>query len=75
MTATYDTEILPCGSLRVTRERMAQARACKCGSRQLFPVSDLQHPPIIATACHGCGEIEGDAPDLASAVTNWNRLQ
>jgi hypothetical protein len=75
MTTTDNTEIFPCGSLRETREQMAQARACKCGSRKLFPVSDLQTPPTIAIACDDCDEIEGDAPDLKQAVTNWNRLR
>jgi hypothetical protein len=46
-----------------------------CGCARLFPVSDGDDPPVIAIACDDCGEIEGDAPDLAQAVTNWNRLK
>jgi hypothetical protein len=67
-------EIFPCGRLRETRELMAQARACKCSSRKLFPVSDLATPPTIAIACDDCGEIEGDGADLQQAVTNWNSI-
>ena len=73
MPEAADVNIFPCGSLRETRTQMAQARACSCGSRKLFPVSDLETPPIIAIACNDCGEIEGDAPDLRQAVANWNR--
>lgn len=71
---TADLEIFPCGSFRKTRELMAKARPCKCGSIRLFPVSDLHTPAMIAIACDACGEIEGEACDLNQAVTNWNSL-
>jgi hypothetical protein len=72
---TADLDIFPCGSLRETRQHMANAQPCQCGSTKLFPVSDLQTPPVIAIACDDCGEIEGDAPDLKQAVANWNHLR
>ena len=77
MTPTGDTEIFPCGSLRETRHLMAQARACKCGSVRLFPVSDFEMSPIIAIACDDCGEREGESLDLPQAMSNcnWNRLR
>jgi hypothetical protein len=64
----------PCGSLPDTHARMKNARPCICGSTNLLPVSDCQTPPIIAIACEDCGEIEGDAPHLKQAVTNWNTI-
>ena len=67
-------ENFPCGCEPETLTVMNKARSCRCGSRNIMPVSDCGYPPVIAIACDDCGAIEGDAPTLAGAVINWNRL-
>jgi len=65
-------DTVPCGDDPDVRRLMMDAAPCRCGSRQLLPVSDAEDPPTLAIACDGCGVIEGDAPNLAGAVSNWN---
>lgn len=66
---------VPCGRDPETRRLMMTARPCRCGNMNLLPVSDCDDPPFFALACNNCGEIEGDAPNLARAVANWNAIQ
>jgi hypothetical protein len=76
MTASpRNLESVPCGCDPAVRTLMVTALPCRCGSSILLPVSDCDDPPVFAVACEQCGEIEGDAPDLAQAVANWNAIQ
>jgi hypothetical protein len=68
-------DTVPCGRDPRVRRLMMGARPYPCSSFNLVPVFDADDPPVFAVACDDCGEIEGDAPDLAQAVTNWNALQ
>ena len=63
---------VPCMGELDTAELMEAALPCRCGSRHLMPVSDLEYPPTLAVSCLDCGAIEGDAGALAKAVLNWN---
>jgi hypothetical protein len=63
---------VPCGGNPEVHRLMTNAAPCRCGSHNLMPVSDAQMPPVFAVACEGCGAIEGDASNLAHAITNWN---
>jgi hypothetical protein len=66
---------VPCGADPAVRALMEAALPCRCGSTMLLPVSDCDNPPVFAVACEHCGDIEGDAPELAAAVANWNAIQ
>jgi hypothetical protein len=69
-------ENFPSGGLAETQRRMKDALPCpRCRSRNLLPMSDCGTPPIFCVACEDCDEIEGDAPTLAQAVANWNRIK
>jgi hypothetical protein len=65
-------DTVPCGADPNVQGLMAAVVPCRCGSRQLIPVSDADEPPTLAIACDGCGVILGDAGDLNRAVANWN---
>ena len=66
-------EKFPCMSDPDVRALMDKAKPCRqCGGTNLMPVSDLDTPPVIAIMCNDCGEIEGDAASLRTAIANWN---
>jgi hypothetical protein len=63
---------LPCAGDPAAIRAFAAVLPCRCSSRALIPVCDCERDPTYAVACDGCGAIEGDAPDLPTAVVRWN---
>jgi hypothetical protein len=72
-TAAYpNPESIPCGSNPEIRRLIANAAPCRCGSRNLMPMSNAQIPPAFAVACKDCGVLKGVASDLARAIAIWS---